>query len=115
VLLASCIGGAVVRGTILGVNGEPFYMLYRMLNCIQCPVIEALMPELECERVPVQLEDNSVVWSEGIGVCWFEPMLEGSRARGTRAAQCHLVLTPNLYLNRRDIAPCLSILILKTH
>jgi len=24
--------------------------------------------------------DNSVVWSEGVGVCWFEPMLEGSPA-----------------------------------
>ena len=31
-------------------------------------------------RVPVQLGDNSVVWSEGVGVCWFEPMLEGSPA-----------------------------------
>jgi transposase InsO family protein len=31
-------------------------------------------------RVPVRLGDNSVVWSEGIGVCWFEPMLEGSPA-----------------------------------
>ena len=27
--------------------------------------------------VPVQLGDN-VVWSEGVCVCWFEPMLEGS-------------------------------------
>jgi hypothetical protein len=60
VLLASCTGRAVVRGTILGVNGEAFYMLYRMLNCIQCPVIGALMPELECE------------WcnSNGIGSPW---------------------------------------------
>jgi hypothetical protein len=49
VLLASCTGRAVVRGTIHGVNGEAFHMLYRTLNCIQCPVIEALMPELECE------------------------------------------------------------------
>jgi len=29
-------------------------------------------------RVPVRLGDNSVVWSEGVGVCWFEPMLQGS-------------------------------------
>jgi len=28
-------------------------------------------------RVPVRLGDNSIVWSEGIGVCWFEPLLEG--------------------------------------
>ena len=31
-------------------------------------------------RVPVLLGDNSVVWSEGVGVCWFGPMLEGSPA-----------------------------------
>jgi len=31
-------------------------------------------------RVPVRLGDNSVVWSEGVGVCWFEPMLQGSPA-----------------------------------
>ena len=28
-------------------------------------------------RVPVQLGDNSIVWSEQIGACWFEPLLEG--------------------------------------
>jgi hypothetical protein len=31
-------------------------------------------------RVPVRLGDSSVVWSEGVGVCWFEPLLEGSPA-----------------------------------
>jgi hypothetical protein len=38
-----------VEGMILGVNGEAFYMLHHTLNFIQCPVVEALMPELECE------------------------------------------------------------------
>jgi transposase InsO family protein len=28
-------------------------------------------------RVPVRLGDNRIVWSEGVGVCWFEPLLEG--------------------------------------
>ena len=28
-------------------------------------------------HVPVRLGDNSIVWSEGIDVCWFEPLLEG--------------------------------------
>ena len=31
-------------------------------------------------RVPVRLGCNSVVWSEGVGVCWFEPILQGSPA-----------------------------------
>jgi hypothetical protein len=31
-------------------------------------------------HVPVQLGDSSIVWSEGVGVCWFEPQLEGSPA-----------------------------------
>jgi hypothetical protein len=31
-------------------------------------------------RVPVRLGDSSVVWSEGVSVCWFEPQLEGSPA-----------------------------------
>jgi len=31
-------------------------------------------------RVPVRLGDDSVVWSEGVGVCWFEPVLQGSSA-----------------------------------
>jgi len=26
----------------------------------------------------IQLGNNSIVWSEGIGVCWFEPLLEGN-------------------------------------
>ena len=28
-------------------------------------------------HVPVQLGDNSIIWSEGIGVCWVESVLEG--------------------------------------
>jgi len=41
---------------------------------------QAVATHYRAHRVPVQQEDNSVVWSEGVGVCWFEPMLQGSPA-----------------------------------
>ena len=47
-LIANCTSGAMVWRTSLGVNGQALYMLWH-INCIQCPVVEALMPELEDE------------------------------------------------------------------
>ena len=54
--------------------------------------------------VPVRLGDNSVVWSEGVGVCWFEPMLQGSPAPLYPLLQCPLG-TPACFQSTVSVCP----------